>query len=110
MKNCSNCGKLFHCGNPGKCWCSDLPHIMPMETNADCLCKDCLIDIQNENINHLIKTNSLEDILEIVSKYKNEELIERLDYTVESGKWIFTKWYHLKRGFCCYKNCVNCPY
>ncbi|MBJ05237.1 MAG: hypothetical protein CMP65_04995 [Flavobacteriales bacterium] len=31
-------------------------------------------------------------------------------YLSEEGFIIFTKKYHLKRGFCCQSNCINCPY
>jgi hypothetical protein len=37
-------------------------------------------------------------------------LVEGIDYTIENGKWVFTKEYHLKRGYCCGNNCKNCPY
>lgn len=33
-----------------------------------------------------------------------------VDYIIISGKWIFTKEYLLKRGYCCYNGCLNCPY
>jgi len=32
------------------------------------------------------------------------------DYYVKDGKIIFTKDYHLKRGYCCGNFCLNCPY
>jgi hypothetical protein len=31
-------------------------------------------------------------------------------YYNEKGLLVFTKDYHLKRGYCCGNNCVNCPY
>jgi hypothetical protein len=37
-------------------------------------------------------------------------LTEGIDYIIENGKWVFTKEYHLKRGYCCNNNCKNCPY
>lgn len=39
-----------------------------------------------------------------------ENLKLNVDYTIENEKWIFTKEYLLKRGYCCHLNCRNCPY
>ena len=32
------------------------------------------------------------------------------DYYIESGKWIFTEQYHLRRGWCCNNECRHCPF
>jgi hypothetical protein len=41
----------------------------------------------------------------------NNNLKEGIDfYFNESGLMVFTKEYHLKRGFCCGNGCINCPY
>lgn len=32
------------------------------------------------------------------------------DFYREDGKIIFTKEYHLKRGYCCGNKCRHCPY
>ncbi|HEX5551919.1 MAG TPA: DUF5522 domain-containing protein [Chitinophagaceae bacterium] len=38
-------------------------------------------------------------------------LIEKEDYDVDlSGRLVFTKAYHLKRGYCCGNACRHCPY
>jgi hypothetical protein len=37
-------------------------------------------------------------------------LVEGIDYHVEDGRWVFTAFYHLKRGFCCGNGCRHCPY
>lgn len=44
-----------------------------------------------------------------------KELIKNEDYIIdEFGRWIFTREYHFKRGYCCSPNkhpgCLNCPY
>ena len=31
-------------------------------------------------------------------------------YISQDGYIVFTKKYHLKRGYCCQSNCKNCPY
>ena len=38
------------------------------------------------------------------------ELIEGEDYYVEEGKYVFTAYYLLKRGYCCGSGCRHCPY
>lgn len=110
-KNCTQCGKEFSCGNPGLCWCSDFPHIMPLDSNDDCLCKDCLTELQNEKINSLLNTNTLNENLKLAAEYYDpDNLFERIDYNIEDGKWVFSRWFLLKRGFCCDSGCRNCPY
>jgi len=37
-------------------------------------------------------------------------LMEGVDYTLEGGRWVFTRAYHLKRGSCCGSGCRHCPY
>lgn len=39
-----------------------------------------------------------------------ERLLEGIDYTVVDGKWVFTRAYLLRRGYCCECGCQNCPY
>jgi hypothetical protein len=39
------------------------------------------------------------------------ELKEIVDfYFNEQGLMVFTKEYHLKRGYCCKSQCLNCPW
>ena len=40
-KSCPRCGTAFGCCSEN-CWCSELPNIMPLVDNEDCLCYDCL--------------------------------------------------------------------
>lgn len=47
MKNetCFVCGKAFECGAAqpeGKCWCAELPPVVPFTDNTGCLCPGCL--------------------------------------------------------------------
>lgn len=38
-------------------------------------------------------------------------LVEGEDYTLnKKGLMVFTKQYHLKRGYCCKNLCINCPW
>ncbi|MFT4310367.1 MAG: DUF5522 domain-containing protein [Candidatus Woesearchaeota archaeon] len=31
-------------------------------------------------------------------------------YIDDQGNLVFTKEYHLKRGYCCHNGCKHCPY
>ena len=38
-------------------------------------------------------------------------LQENIDYIInKDGNLVFTKEYHLKRGYCCTNKCLNCPW
>lgn len=37
-------------------------------------------------------------------------LKEHLDYYIENDFWVFTEYYHRKRGYCCGSGCRHCPY
>lgn len=37
-------------------------------------------------------------------------LVEGVDYYFENGLMVFTRAYHLKRGYCCQSGCRHCPY
>ena len=40
----------------------------------------------------------------------DRELIEGIDYYVESGLLVFTEYYLRERGYCCTNGCRHCPY
>lgn len=38
-------------------------------------------------------------------------LTEHIDYYInEDGNYVFTREYHLKRGYCCKNKCLHCPW
>ncbi|MFT3767082.1 MAG: DUF5522 domain-containing protein [Minicystis sp.] len=45
-----------------------------------------------------------------MNRTKPARLVEGVDYYIESGKFVFTAAYHLKRGYCCNSKCRHCPY
>lgn len=74
-------------------------------------CERCLISIVNHQINQAIEENSLEHNLALANQFaRKKELIEGLDYYIENGFYVFTEWFHLKRGECCKNRCRHCPY
>lgn len=41
----------------------------------------------------------------------DKKLIEGIHYYIDkNGNWVFTKQYHLARGYCCKNGCKHCPY
>jgi len=84
---------------------------MPTDLQQDCLCADCLSKAIQGKITEFIKTSSQQKVIAVARKYRgNDKLIQGIDYSVENNKYVFTQWYHLKRGSCCGNDCKNCPY
>ncbi|WP_255076274.1 DUF5522 domain-containing protein [Lacihabitans sp. CCS-44] len=44
-------------------------------------------------------------------KILKKKISKNADYYFnKEGLVVFTKEYHLRRGYCCKSNCLNCPY
>ena len=115
IKNCSECGKTFTCSEgegERTCWCNDFPPIMPLDLKKDCRCPECLKMIVKEKVDAFVETITPENAENCLPKnyLGNGKLVLDIDYTIENDKWVFTKWYHLKRGYCCNNGCIHCPY
>lgn len=41
---------------------------------------------------------------------ESRPLVEGEDFYTEGGTIVFTRLYHLRRGYCCGNNCRHCPY
>ena len=113
-KRCSSCAEILSC-NANQvgiaCWCSAYPSILSLEVQEDCLCESCLSQAIQAKIIKLINTSSQQDIIAMARQYRTDEkLISGIDYLIEDNNWVFTQWYHLKRGYCCGNACKNCPY
>ena len=128
-EKCSVCDAEFSCGasTENNCWCFSYPFIMPVNKAASCLCQSCLNKTIAEQLNEFLDNASFDEKLEMALKYQTarglhskrdasaqisgqSELIENIDYTIENGNYVFSAWYHLKRGSCCDNGCRNCPY
>lgn len=89
----------------------DYPNVLPMDTAADCLCSSCLMQSIQSKMSSDVDTLAVHLIApEQATQFQNQPLIEGLDYEVENGLWVFSRWFHLKRGTCCGNQCRNCPY
>lgn len=114
-KKCSDCNTSFSCGDTlnSSCWCKEYPPIFEVSAKQDCLCPNCLHTqslIKIDEYVSKIKTSGIKHNL--AKKFSNlsGSLIPQLDFYIENNNWVFTEWYHLKRGYCCNNNCRHCPY
>lgn len=109
---CSQCKTAFSCtSKKGKCWCFSLPAILPVKKGQDCLCKDCLINKINAELETLYQTKTNKELVQLAAKYQNQFPVAKLDYYLnEEGFRVMTKWAHLKRGYCCGNGCKHCAY
>lgn len=115
QKNCSTCSTVFSCGiteSDGGCWCNHFPPIFQMNPEIDCLCPDCLKNATVKKITEYVGNLTSEEALNNKAKDlpKTKKQIEEIDFYIENGNYVFTTWYHLKRGSCCQNNCRHCPY
>ena len=106
IKICEKCQSGFECrmGDISRCQCTEVV-LSPMtqqflvQTDHDCLCKNCLTTLNNRLA-----------ILENETFPQAQDLREGFHYYMEKGFWVFTENYHLLRGYCCRSGCRHCPY
>lgn len=111
---CVICQSTFTCdvaqGN-SSCWCNAFPPFMHITSAQNCYCRVCLSQMMAKRIQSFIQDNGLKAMLTIARPYFDPNtLLEYVDYTVEQGNYVFSAWYHLKRGKCCGNGCRHCPY
>ena len=113
-KVCPHCCKPFVCGasNGKGCWCMELPPLLPVEAGNQCLCPDCL----SSEIKAKLKAEPGK-VMAALRKNAGKAgpdagfLQQGLDYYInQEGNWVFTAFYHLKKGYCCQNGCKHCPY
>jgi hypothetical protein len=99
-KKCEKCGQAFICmatnEDNNNCWCQSmtLNNKIP-NSYKDCLCSTCLIEFSKP----FASLNKKNNALQAEDYYYNDQ-----------GLMVFTKEYHLKRGYCCQSGCKHCPY
>lgn len=112
-QHCQLCGTHFGCGSgePVPCWCNTFPRIMAPDPAFTCLCPACLAKTMRGRIQQKFDPLCREECLALAEPYRDQKpLIEHLDYYLENGNWVFTEWFHWKRGRCCGNACRHCPY
>lgn len=112
--NCPACGKSFNCKatDGAACWCTELPAVLPVNADSQCFCPDCLASqiagrfkAEPEKAAPYLSKPSREVITRTMA------LEEGRDYYINyEGNWVFTTFYHLKKGYCCQNGCKHCPY
>ena len=108
---CSQCHALLACSSDQHCWCIALPNILPLTRDNTCLCRSCLITKINTFLEQQYQIQPLTHLLALAAEYRSAPAnIEGLDYTIEGGLYVFTRWSHLKRGTCCGNGCQHCPW
>jgi hypothetical protein len=113
QKRCGTCASIFTCGDSSyeKCWCNNYPAIFELDDRKDCLCQNCLHKATELKINAYVSKISREGTKNNTAQnIQNNSVLQGIDYYIENGLWVFTAWYHLKRGNCCGSNCRHCPY
>jgi hypothetical protein len=94
----------------------ELEHAEILDLNAQDTLQHCVTCLQlklskatsdfAENVSITIaKEKSLQ-----IGVFNNKRSLEGIDYYVENGFYVFTKWHHLKRGYCCKNKCRHCAY
>ena len=104
-KICPRCQNTFECavGNITLCSCSTVKlskatTVFLANSSTDCLCKNCLADL-NQKIERARKET-----------FPPPKLLENTHFYIENGLFVFTEWYHLLRGHCCQNGCRHCAY
>ncbi|MEN7547091.1 DUF5522 domain-containing protein [Rapidithrix thailandica] len=115
QKKCPDCGTDFTCGcdSAQACWCDSLPAIMPLSTDKGCTCPECLKSEIKKRVEEFTANPPYDEtqLKRIRERFTPKKLNEGIDYYLNGqGYWVFTKWYHLSRGYCCENGCKHCPY
>jgi len=112
-KTCPQCQTTFDCAgcSTGVCWCMDYPPILSCAAADDCLCPACLTAVCAARIAETIDDRAVHESAPAAAlACQGQPLIEGLDYTIDNGLWVLSRWYLLKRGECCGNGCCNCPF
>lgn len=111
MKQCPECQQQFECTSDSECWCFNFPRVRQTDPSKNCLCPACLLNQIANEINHGSFDPDAEELLFIKKLGISEKLTLDIDYYLnEDSNFVFTKWYHLKKGYCCNNSCKHCPY
>ena len=118
---CPKCKKLNRCDVGSKaCWCLRYPFLQALAEASgieyscenSCLCEKCMKDEVSRQIDGYVERFKRGEVKNIAPKIagRSDKPIEGIDYYMENGRWVFTSWSHLKRGYCCGSGCRHCPY
>jgi len=104
---CNRCNVTFECNSNdiSNCQCggitlSENTKAFISETNYNCLCVNCLIELES-----LVNTN-----YNLRGKLNLQNLLKEVHFYKENGLFVFTELYHYLKGTCCGNNCRHCAY
>lgn len=109
MITCFTCGEKFDCNSDRSCWCKKLIQMTEIGIGSACKCPNCLSrDIQEYLSDHPDQATSF---WKVQKTQGTGQVTEGIDYHInEAGNWVFTAYYHLRKGYCCQNGCLYCPY
>ena len=118
---CVKCKKLNHCNVDGSsCWCLRYPALHKITEltggNYDqigrCMCESCFKKELKKQINLYVERFEQGKVKNLAPKITSgaDKPIRDIDYYIEDGRWVFTAWSHMRRGYCCGSGCRHCPY
>jgi len=108
---CTLCNSEFSCTENQACWCFEYPAIPLSENPGSCLCPSCLLRQMAQRINNQ-ELELTDDIRKQIARLGvPAELKQGVDYELNSdGYSVLSRWYLLRRSYCCKNDCSNCPY
>jgi hypothetical protein len=85
---------------------------MPLADDAECLCPACLKNAVSQQTEHYVSEFRAGRIsrLPLSGPAIAAPPIPDIDYYIDNGRYVFTAWYLLRRGYCCGNGCRHCPY
>ncbi|MCB0429297.1 MAG: hypothetical protein KDD54_04215 [Flavobacteriales bacterium] len=86
---------------------------MSMDIQHDCLCQECLHKVIREKTENYAQAflAGLTDGKAAKKLGPATAPMEGIDYHKDdAGRYVFTAWFHLRRGKCCGNKCRHCPY
>lgn len=113
-QTCPRCGQSVGCqiaAGQAQCWCMDLPAMLALDPQAACWCRGCLSEVLQRTLAQRFDDGVVYQVAPTDAvAWQGQDLIEGVDYTIEQGLYVFSRWFHLKRGQCCGHACRHCPY
>ncbi|WP_193331237.1 DUF5522 domain-containing protein [Pseudoalteromonas ulvae] len=107
---CALCQAPLSCSADQQCWCMTLPNILPLDSHNTCLCQSCLLTKINHFLSEQYRSQPLDRLISLAAPYQATPAIAGLDFSIVQGKYMFHRWAHLKRGYCCGNGCQECPW
>lgn len=111
MDVCTTCSNAFECTQDANCWCVGLPCLSEVLTDSNCRCQHCV----SEMIKGYFLLHPEQAIPYFIKKRDQQQsgsaFEQGIEYYINDvGNWVFTAYYHLKKGYCCTNGCLHCPY